>query len=350
MGNTNSGPINSEAKPINPGFTNNAVTGNTEELSVKPNVTHAAFETTSENLNFTNSEPMVSLPLKSNSLMQGELSDTSEMQNYTESNTNQPYYKEYMQAKQQYLNSKKTNEMTTQNGGFILDKLVSLLQDSEEPVFTIDSKLNQIRSLLQDSEFNNNNNLVGGAVDENSQKLRELLLQDTESFINFRGGDSTKNSKMKEITEDEKEEDEKEEDEKEEKEEDEKEEKEEDEKKEKKTEEKEEVKIVPLSENEEDETSQSGGEDLDTELKVILKELQMNNKNVHKGGKSSRKSSKKSKKSKKNSRRTTTEESKMTNGTYDIDSDSSDGNEDDYLTSSTESMNTSDVNINHYRS
>ena len=97
------------------------------------------------------------------------------------------------------------------------------------------------------------------------------------------------------------------------------------------------------------ESDQSGGENLDTELKVILKELQANNKSNYKGGKSSRKSSKKSNKSnksKKQSRRETTEESAMTNGTYDIDTDSGD---EDYL-SSTSEMNTSDININHYRS
>jgi len=33
-------------------------------------------------------------------------SETSEEVNYTESNANKPYYKEYMQAKQQYLNTK----------------------------------------------------------------------------------------------------------------------------------------------------------------------------------------------------------------------------------------------------
>jgi len=37
----------------------------------------------------------------------------------------------------------------------------------------------------------------------------------------------------------------------------------------------------------------------------------------------------------------------MTTGTYDIDSDSS-GGDNDYLTS-TDSMNTSDINIGHYR-
>ena len=38
-----------------------------------------------------------------------EYSETSEMQKYTESNANQPFYNEYMQAKEKYLALKNNN-------------------------------------------------------------------------------------------------------------------------------------------------------------------------------------------------------------------------------------------------
>jgi hypothetical protein len=386
MGNTNSG----ECKSIKSTEQNqnimvnqsskgwkNAVNGDTEELHLDPKPTHAAFEST-ENI-FTQSEPVESKPV-----MNGGLSETSEMQNYTESNANQPYYKEYMQAKTQYLNSKnmngglsETSEMQNYNesnanqpyykeyldikqkylnakmdGGYIFNKISSLLQDTEVvdvPTvsnLSIDSKLNHIRSLLQDTETNQySNNLVG------NQQLKDLLLQDTETFMNFRGGNSKKDKMkhIKETTEEKSEAKESEAHEEKEKseahEESEAKESEADEEKEKSEADEENEKSEA---DEETVTSQSGGEDLDTELKVILKELQMNNKNSHKGGKSSKKSSKKSKKSKKSSKKQSkrTTESEMTNGTYDVDSES--GDDKDYLTS-TESMNTSDINIGHYR-
>jgi hypothetical protein len=366
-----------------------AVNGNTEELNLRPKVTHAAFESTSENMPFTVSEKAISVPIMKGA---ANLSETSVMQNYNENNSNKPYYNEYMQAKQQYLNSKmkgaanlsETSVMQNYNennankpyyneymqakqqylnskmkGGFIFDKIANLFNETEVNVFDnnsnlIDSKLNQIRSLLQDSETNN---LVGGDI--SSQRIRDLLLQDTESFINFRGGENKESehkehkkhakhveSKHNELKEEEKEEkEEKEEEQKEEKEE------KEEEHEQKQKEEKEEKEVNEISEQmqktDDEESDQSGGENLDTELKVILKELQANNN--HKGGKSSRKSSKKSNKSKKQSRRATTEESEATNGTYDIDTDESDGGDEDYLTS-TSSMNTSDININHYKS
>ena len=105
-------------------------------------------------------------------------------------------------------------------------------------------------------------------------------------------------------------------------------------------------------------TDQSGGDQLDTELKNILYELQSNNKNLskYKGGKSSKKSSKKSKKSSKKSKksskkqsRRTSETSNVSHNTYNIDSDFDSGDSEEYLTS-TSSMNTSDINIKHYRS
>jgi len=266
MGNTNSG----ESKPINSVEQNqnimvnqpskvwkHAVNGDTEELYLKPKPTHAAFESTSENI-FTQSEPLEPKPLVmngglsetsvmqnytesnanqpyykeymkaktqylNNKKMNGGLSETSVMQNYTESKANQPYYKEYMKAKTQYLNSKKMNgglsetsdmqNYTESNanqpyykqymdikrkylntkkmsGGEIFNKISSLLQDTEMEApsiskLSINSKLNQIRSLLQDSETNQSSNSLVG-----SQQLRDLLLQDTETFMNFRGGNT----------------------------------------------------------------------------------------------------------------------------------------------------------------
>jgi hypothetical protein len=311
MGNSESRPHKSEVAPEqNNNITVNqpnhewkhAVNGNTEELSVKPNVTHAAFETTSEEVPFTESEKLAPMPIST--------SKTATIS--------------------RVVPASKANMTSNMQGGFIFDKLASLLQDTETNVFDMNSgndvKLNKIRSLLNDTETNDNV-LVGGG----SQSLRELLLQDSESFLNFRGGNHDKKThhekseKLEEVKEDEEEKPEvsevmeemkKDEDEDEEKE----------EKKEEETE----------------KSNQSGGEELDTELKVILKELQTNNN--HKGGKSSRKSSKKSNKSKKQSRRNSTE-SAMTNGTYDIDTD----DDEDYLTSTT-SMNTSDIDIKHYRS
>ena len=326
MGNSESRP-NKEAVPevnnndviVNQPNNNdwkNAVNGNTEELSVRPNINHAAFETTSEEMPFTESENVVPVSVNSS-------------RNYSTALENAITQPRVVPAS----NSNITGLNVTMKGGFF-DQLASLLQDTETNVFdtnsiVIDSKLNQIRSLLQESEVNN---FSGGDVSSN--RIRDLLLQDTESFMNFRGGEHSEQKdkkhvkKIDEVSEEEKEE---------------KEEKEEEEK-----EEKPEVNEVveEMQKESEAESDQSGGENLDTELKVILKELQANNKSNYKGGKSSRKSSKKSNKSKKQSRRETTEESAMTNGTYDIDTDSGD---EDYL-SSTSEMNTSDININHYRS
>jgi hypothetical protein len=94
--------------------------------------------------------------------------------------------------------------------------------------------------------------------------------------------------------------------------------------------------------------------DEEFELKIlqhILYELQANNKNLskYKGGKSSKKSSKKSKKSSKKQSRRSSETSNVSHNTYNIDSDFDSGDSDEYLTS-TSSMNTSDINIKHYRS
>jgi hypothetical protein len=291
----------------------NAVNGNTETLSYAPNVNHAAFETTSEE-EVTESEHLGAMPLATK------------------------------QFAEMPLNSKKLQ------GGDILSYLSSLLQETEvEPNNLngglIESKLNEIRSLLEDTETNN---LVGG-----EHKLRDLLLHETETFINLRGGalqnENLFSNLKKEHSEHKKEHSEHKKEHSEHK-------KtevipEEVEEVEEEKEEEEEKEDVPEKVAEEEEnTDQSGGEELDTELKGILKELQTNSKN-YKGGKSSRKSSKKSKASKaskKQSRRSATEESNMSNGTYDIDTEGGSDDE-DYLTS-TSSMRTSDINIKHYRS
>jgi len=326
MGNSESRPHKSEVAPEqNNNITvnqpnnewKNAVNGNTEELSVKPNVTHAAFETTSEEVPFTESEKLAPMPVPT---------AVSSMNNYSPEVKNAVTRPRVAPTANSSLNNI-TGSNVSMKGGFIFDKLASLLQDTETNVFDMnsgnDEKLNKIRSLLDDTE-SNDNVLVGGGA----QSLRELLLQDSESFLNFRGGNHDKKThhekseKLEEVKEDEEEKPEVSE-------------VMEEMKKDEEDEEKEEK-------EETEKSNQSGGEELDTELKVILKELQTNN--SHKGGKTSRKSSKKSNKSKKQSRRNSTE-SAMTNGTYDIDTD----DDEDYLTS-TESMNTSDIDIKHYRS
>jgi len=313
---------NIEKNTMNNESWRNAVNGNTETLSYAPNVNHAAFETTSEE-EVTESEHLGAMPL-----VNKQFDETVPMKSMDLSG-------------EMPLNSKKLH------GGNILSYLSSLLQDTEvEPSNLngglIESKLNEIRSLLEDTETNN---LVGG-----EQKLRDLLLQETETFINLRGGalqnENLFSNLKKEHSEHKKEHSEHK--------------KEHSEHKktevipeevEEEKEEEEEKEDVPEKVAEEEEnTDQSGGEELDTELKGILKELQTNSKN-YKGGKSSRKSSKKSKASKaskKQSRRSATEESNMSNGTYDIDTEGGSDDE-DYLTS-TSSMRTSDINIKHYRS
>jgi hypothetical protein len=319
-----------------------AVNGNTEQLQVsspKPPVNHAVFETTSENENFTVTENLkpapVSTPIHENVKLTGGI-DLS------------------------FIYNKLSNlvQDTEMDGGLSdnilmnnhLSKIKELLQDSEtEAQLGGNSSFNndhfdKIKELLQETE---SNNLVGGGsnvIDINPMinKLRDLLLQETENnIINFKGGNLNNENLFSEnkLTESEKS----------------------DHNKEELVEKKEspmpnENKELPMSNenkelpDEEDlKTDQSGGEELDTELKKILVELQSNKDNKHVGGKSSRKGSKKSSKksgSKKQSRRSS-EASEASNNTYNItDSDESDA--EDYL--STSSMNTSDINIKHYRS
>jgi hypothetical protein len=101
-----------------------------------------------------------------------------------------------------------------------------------------------------------------------------------------------------------------------------------------------------------EESEQSGGVELDSELKNILmtlkKENANKNNNVISGGKT-KKGSKKSKKSKKSksSRRTATSAVDSDNDDSDEYTDSGSSTE-EYLTS-TSSLNTSDINVKHYR-
>jgi hypothetical protein len=67
-------------------------------------------------------------------------SETSVMQNYTESNANQPYYNEYMQAKNQYLQSKFLNQ--TGNG-------LGVEQTTEQKAAEIEAK---VKALLAEYE------------------------------------------------------------------------------------------------------------------------------------------------------------------------------------------------------
>jgi len=296
----------------------NAVNGNTEQLQVsspKPNINHAAFETTSENANFTVSEELKPMPI--NETMVGGF------------NLSSIFNKLSSMLQDTEMDGGLSNDEFVNNK---LSHIKSLLEDTEVES-QLGGHLERIRELLQETETNN---LVGGFNEVNPMlnKLRHLLLQETESnVINFKGGALNNENLFSEnsLTESEKP----------------------DQMGELKKEEKEEH----YKEKEEEEnanTDQSGGEELDTELKNILVELQTNNKNVnkHTGGKSSRKGSKKSgsKKSgsKRQSRRTASSEpSNQSENTYNVgDSDESDGEE--YL--STSSMNTSDINIKHYRS
>ena len=289
-----------------------AVNGNTEELRVsspkKPvELNHAVFETTSEDANFTVSEDLKPVAVKNVNehknveegadLVGGLFDRLSNLLQDTE------------------MNGGLSNDLSFINNK--LSQLTNLLEDTESfPQLGgnsySDSHFDRIRGLLQETE---SNNLVGGdnLVGPNPMinKLRDLLLQETESnIINFKGGALNNENLFSEKSEHNKE----------------------------KSEHK--VEKHELSENNDKEehdnlkTDQSGGEELDTELKNILVELQSNNKNVNKhvGGKSSRKGSKKSSKqsgSKRQSRRSS-EASGASNNTYNIgDSDESDV--EDYL-------------------
>ncbi len=228
-----------------------------------------------------------------------------------------------------------------QNGGDIIQNLRNLILNSERLTengnsLFLNNNINQIERLLTETE---NFNLVGGS--NILQNLRNILDNLTESappapvnnasIINLRGGalenQNLFTSEDKMQTEEKNTEDEN----------------------------MKEEKMKEDENNAVESSEQSGGEQLDTELKEILKSLHkdsQNNSQSHKGGKGakSRKSSRKSSKAKtKSSRRTKTDMTDMdaTEDTYDLDSDSG-GETEDYLTS-TSSLNTSDIQIKHYR-
>ena len=68
-------------------------------------------------------------------------SETSVMQNYTESNNNKPYYNEYMEAKNQYLQAK-----LKQSGGTFTFNTIQSLQEfiSEHPNSNISATITLI--------------------------------------------------------------------------------------------------------------------------------------------------------------------------------------------------------------
>jgi len=180
--------------------------------------------------------------------------------------------------------------------------------------------LSKLSNLLQDSE----SNLTGSANNTNIVNKLSSLLESTETndyAVNFRGGNLDSENLF--TSED----------------------------KHLKSEESE--KHLKSEESEKnvksEESEQSGGVELDSELKNILmtlkKENAGKNKNVISGGKT-KKGSKKSKKSKSSRRSATSAVGSDSNNSDEYtDSDSS---TEEYLTS-TSSLNTSDINVKHYR-
>jgi hypothetical protein len=345
MGNSESKPPqNKEPELQNPITTHwNAVNGDTDAMvsSTKPTPpNHAAFETTSEEQNFTQSEVLAPMPIVNTNLPVSELKGGF--------NLSFIFNKLSSLLQDTEMEGGITDSVFMNNQ---LSKIKDLLQDTEVAPLTggvlnsFDmSHLDKIRNILNETETNN---LVGGANsnDVMINKLRDLLLQDTEvNYVNFKGGALNNTNLFSELKESDEKSEASHSEHKKEEHKKEKEEKEEEQKVEEQKEE--EQKEEEQKEEEDQNTDQSGGEELDTELKGILRELQANkNANSHKGGKSSKKNSKKSKSSKKQSRRSTTEASNASNNTYNID----DSDDEDYLTS-TSSMNTEDINIRHYRS
>jgi hypothetical protein len=203
--------------------------------------------------------------------------------------------------------------------------------------------LNKLSNLLQDTETN----FTGSASNANIVNRLSSLLESTETndyALNFRGGgldsenlftsEDVKGGKHEKSEESKKHgkhgKHEKEESE------------------EKKEEESEEEK------NKTEESAQSGGEKLDSELQNILmtlkKENAGKNKSVISGGKT-KKGGKKGKKSK-SSRRTATsavesDDSEDETSAANTEDSESDSDSDEYL--STSSLNTSDINVKHYR-
>lgn len=167
-----------------------AVGGNTEEIQVSspkpvPNVSRTAFDTTSSEANFTQTENLVPTPI----VAQGhpkELSgglDISSMLNKL-SSIFQDTEMEGGLSEDPYVQNK-------------LSKIKELLQETETntnsfvggDISMYNSHFDKIRDLLNETEVSNN--FVGGS-NENQMinKIRDLLLQETETnnVINFKGG------------------------------------------------------------------------------------------------------------------------------------------------------------------
>jgi len=270
----------------------NAVSGDTETLNnfvqPEPTINHAVFETTSDALPFTVSENLVPIVISNNNMRGGN------------------------------------------NSTDTLNRLSKLLQDSETNLTSnkVDNSriLNRLSTLLENTETNNYAmNFRGGGLDSENLFTSEDL----------KGGNHNKQHTESE------------------------------EKKKHESEEKKNHDSEKSKEPEESEESkQSGGEELDTELKNILMTLKQDksdSKNVISGGKtkkgkksnkkSDKKSSKKSATSKSSRRSDKNSEKEKYETSEDSDNESGDESDDEseeYLTS-TSSLNTSDINVKHYR-
>lgn len=277
----------------------NAVTGDTENLSNNVNtLNHNLFETTSDNDQITISENLVP-ELKFNTMSGGSINNT-------------------MNEISNLLQETETYNLSGGNINNTINKISNLLQDTEINTNTnFNSPIyNKLSSLLEDTEMNNNIvNLRGGALESKNLFSDE----DKESVSELK---SKKDKKSKSVvSEEEKEENSSKEEEKEEE-------------------------NSPEEDNKESE--QSGGVELDTELKNILMTLKKENasskQNSISGGKGRKgKKSKKSKKTKSSRRSVTSSDDETSAMNSDVDTDN-----EDYL-SSTSSLNTSDINIKHYR-
>ena len=193
--------------------------------------------------------------------------------------------------------------------------------------------MNKLSTLLEQNETEYNNVITGGS-NQDMNKLRQLFEQtETENnnltnIINFKGGALANVSLFNGGADEELKPDVQEEHEK----------------------QVHEVHEEHVQEEDNDDTDQSGGssQKLDSELIEILKSLKQNKIHENPQGGKSRKTSKKSKASKKSkkSRRATTENTETTY--MNNDNTDSDDQSEDYLTS-TSSINTSDINIKHYK-
>ena len=309
-----------------------AVSGDTDNIDMIDK--EKAFETTSEEDMFTQTEnlvPIVKLSRDEDSNLHNSFSG-----GYNNESINSSLEKLH-QLLQETENNFTSNMELNINGGNPFSKLRQLFDQTENEYSNSltdehNVYMNKLSNLLEQNETEYNHLLEGGA-DPNMNKLRQLLEQtETEynnltNIINFKGGaledvslfngGNLDVNEVKEVQEEQEE------------------------------------------QEENDDVDQSGGssEKLDSELVEILKSLKQNKENENpKGGKSRKtskksKSSKKSKKSKssKKSRRVpaTTEYNTETTYMNNDDTDASDLSE-DYLTS-TSSINTSDINIKHYK-